>query len=176
MRYHNITKCDLLNGDGIRVVLWISGCKLHCPGCHNPQTWAFNSGIRFGEQDKEELFDAIDKSYVKGLTLSGGNPLDSYNELLPLLKEIREKFPDKDIWLYSGYYFDQIEREYSEVLNYIDVIVDGPYDENKRDVELHWRGSTNQKVYRKINNEWKVDEDEYGRKVYKAERHCSCSC
>ena len=175
MRYHNITKCDLLNGDGIRVVLWVSGCKLHCPGCQNSQTWAFNSGIRFGEQDKEELFDALDKSYIKGLTLSGGNPLDSYDEILPLAKEIKEKFPDKDIWLYSGYYLDKIQRQFKEILDYVDVVVDGPYDENFRDIELHWRGSSNQKVYRKKNNNWVVEEDNYGCKVCKIERFCGCT-
>jgi anaerobic ribonucleoside-triphosphate reductase activating protein len=157
------------------VVLWVSGCKLHCSGCQNSQTWAFNSGIRFGEQDKEELFDALDKSYIKGLTLSGGNPLDSYDEILPLVKEVKEKFPDKDIWLYSGYYLDQIQRQFKEILDYVDVIVDGPYDENFRDIELHWRGSSNQKVYRKKNNNWIVEEDNYGCKVCKIERFCGCT-
>ena len=157
------------------MVLWVSGCKLHCPGCQNPQTWAFNSGIRFGEQDKAELFDALDKSYIKGLTLSGGNPLDSYDEILPLVKEVKQRFPDKDIWLYSGYYLDQIQKHYSDILNYVDVIVDGPYDENFRDVELHWRGSSNQKVYKKINNNWIVEEDKYGCKICKTERFCGCT-
>ena len=175
MRYHNITKCDMLNGDGIRVVLWVSGCKLHCPGCHNPQTWAFNSGLKFSEQDKEELFEALDKSYIKGITLSGGNPLDSYEEILALIKEIKEKFPSKDIWIYSGYTFDYIEHNYKEILDYVNVIVDGPYIEELRDVELHWRGSSNQKVYRKINNEWKVEEDDYAGKICKIDRCCSCS-
>lgn len=165
----------MLNGDGIRVVLWVSGCKLHCPGCHNPQTWAFNSGLKFGEQDKEELFEALDKSYIKGITLSGGNPLDSYWEILALTKEIKEKFPTKDIWIYSGYTFDHIEHNYKEILDYVNVIVDGPYIEELRDVELHWRGSSNQKVYRKINNEWKVEEDDYASKICKIDRCCSCS-
>lgn len=175
MRYHNITKCDMLNGDGIRVVLWVSGCKLHCPGCHNPQTWAFNSGIKFGEQDKEELFDALNKSYIKGLTLSGGNPLDSYEEILVLTKEVKERFPEKDIWLYSGYEMDELNHHYSEILDYVDVIVDGPYKEELRDVELHWRGSSNQNVYRKKNNNWIIKEDDYGCKVCKIEGHCGCS-
>lgn len=175
MRYHNITKCDMLNGDGIRVVLWVSGCKLHCPGCHNPQTWAFNSGLKFGEQDKEELFEALSKSYIKGITLSGGNPLDSYWEILALTKEIKEKFPSKDIWLYSGYTFSYIECNYREILDYVDVIVDGSYVEELRDVELHWRGSSNQNVYRKINNKWKVEEDDYAGKICKIDRCCSCS-
>lgn len=159
MRYHNITKCDLLNGDGIRVALWISGCKLHCQGCQNPQTWAFNSGIKFDEAAKEELFEALNKPYIKGLTLSGGNPVDSYTEVLPLVKEAKCKFPEKDIWLYSGYYLEELKLDYSEILDYVDVIVDGAYEESRKDVSLHWRGSTNQKVYRKVNNNWVADLD-----------------
>ena len=159
MRYHNITKCDLLNGDGIRVVLWISGCRLHCQGCQNPQTWAFNSGIKFDEADKVELFEALDKPYIKGLTLSGGNPVDSYDEILPLVKEVKERFPTKDIWLYSGYTLAELEQNYNEILSYVDVIVDGAYVESCRDVSLHWRGSANQKVYRKVNSSWVADID-----------------
>lgn len=159
MRYHNITKCDLLNGDGIRVVLWISGCKLRCPGCQNPQTWAFNSGIKFEEADKEELFEALSKPYIKGLTLSGGNPIDSYTEVLPLVKEVKTKFPEKDIWLYSGYELAELKLNYSEILKYVDVIVDGAYVESCKDVELRWRGSTNQKVYRKLDDNWAQDAD-----------------
>ena len=175
MRYHDITKCDLLNGDGIRVVLWVSGCKLHCPGCHNPQTWAFNSGVRFGENDKEELFEALGKPYIKGLTLSGGNPLDSYVDILSLVKDVKERFPNKDIWLYSGYYMDYVKENFPDILSYVDVVVDGPYQESCRDVGLHWRGSSNQKVFRKIINNWIVEEDEDESKICQVERHCSCS-
>ena len=160
MRYHNITKCDLQNGDGIRVVLWISGCRLHCEKCQNPQTWAFNSGLKFDEQAKIELYEALKLPYISGLTLSGGNPLDSYEEVLLLVKEVKEKFPEKDIWLYSGYYFEEIEQDYSEILDYVDVIVDGPYIDSSRSVTLNWRGSSNQNVYRKKDNCWSVSADE----------------
>ena len=104
MRYHNITKDDMLNGEGLRTVLWVAGCSHHCPQCHNPVTWDINGGLVFDEQAKEELFEELKKDYVSGVTFSGGDPfhLENREEIGALAKEIREKFPDKTIWLYTG--------------------------------------------------------------------------
>ena len=104
MRYHNITKDDMLNGDGLRVVLWVAGCSHCCKDCHNPVTWDPNGGLHFGRKAKQEIFDELEKSYVSGLTLSGGDPLYPGNRLdvEGLVREVKEKFPDKTIWLYTG--------------------------------------------------------------------------
>ena len=125
MNYHNITKCDLKNGEGIRVVLWVSGCEHKCIGCHNPQTWDKNSGIPFDESAKLEIFEELEKDYVTGLTLSGGDPLFKMNrnEVLDLIIEVKNKFPQKDIWCYTGYEFDEIKD--LEHIKYIDVLFDG---------------------------------------------------
>ncbi len=146
MRYHNITKDDMLNGDGLRVVLWVAGCGHHCDECQNPVTWNPNGGIPFGEKDKEELFTKLGKSYVSGITFSGGDPLFETNErdITALAKEIREKFPYKTIWLYTGYLWEYVKTR--EIVRYIDVLVDGPYVKQLRDTKLYWRGSANQRV------------------------------
>ena len=148
MYYHNIDHCDMLNGEGIRVSLWVSGCSLHCKGCQNPQTWGFNSGIPFDKDALRELYEALDKQYIQGLTLTGGNPMDNIPEILYICRTVKERFPNKDIWLYSGYTFEQIQEwEIGKyVLEYVDVLVDGPYIEEQRDVSLHWRGSKNQRI------------------------------
>ena len=146
MRYHNITKDDMLNGVGLRVVLWVSGCNHCCEECQNPITWDPNGGIPFNQEAKEELFKELGKSYVSGITLSGGDPLHPANRLdiRALLHEIREKFPTKTIWLYTGYLWEQISH--FEVMQYVDVCVDGEYEKDKRNVQLHWKGSSNQRV------------------------------
>lgn len=160
MNYHKIEKTSVANGTGIRVVLWVSGCSLHCKGCHNPETWCLNSGRLFDEEAKKELFDALDKPYIQGITLSGGHPLEDENaeEVYLLTKEIKEKFPDKDIWLYTGYTLEQIfpsvvtdnldvNRFYKqEIVKMCDVVVDGKYVEELRDITLKWKGSSNQRV------------------------------
>lgn len=146
MRYHNITKDDMKNGDGLRVVLWLSGCEHACPGCQNPVTWDPNDGLIFDDKAKSELFDILARDYISGITLSGGDPLFPGNraEVLDLLKEIRSKFPDKTVWLYTGYDYDQISN--LEHMNYIDVLVDGKYIESLKDNQYEWAGSTNQKI------------------------------
>ena len=148
MYYHNIDHCDMLNGDGIRVSLWVSGCSLHCKGCQNPQTWDFNSGIPFDKEALQELYEALNKPYIQGLTLTGGNPMDNMPEILYICRMIKEKFPSKDIWLYSGYTLEEIQKwQIGQcILEYIDVLVDGPYLEGQRDITLSWRGSKNQRV------------------------------
>ena len=146
MRYHNITKDDMLNGEGLRTVLWVAGCSHHCPQCHNPVTWDINGGLVFDEQAKEELFEELKKDYVSGVTFSGGDPfhLENREEIGALAKEIREKFPDKTIWLYTGYEWEEICH--LSFLSNIDVIVDGKFKIEEKDNNLHWKGSANQRV------------------------------
>ena len=105
MRYHNITKDDMLNGDGLRVVLWVAGCEHHCPNCQNPVTWDINGGLEFDEAAKKEIFDELEKNYVSGITFSGGDPLHTQNrkDVGALIEEIKEKFPNKTLWIYRGY-------------------------------------------------------------------------
>ena len=148
MNYIKITKNDIANGPGVRCVLWVAGCKLHCDGCHNPQTWDFNAGKLFDENAKNELFETLSKPYIQGVTFSGGNPMDNPYEIFLLAKEIKERFPNKDIWLYSGYTYEQIclVRERFKVLCYIDVLVDGPYIDEQRDITLRFVGSSNQRI------------------------------
>ena len=146
MHYHNITKCDMLNGDGLRVVLWVSGCSHHCEGCHNPETWNPDSGISFLVEDREELFEALDKDYIAGLTLSGGDPLfiDNRETTLSIAKEFKERFPSKTLWVYTGYLFEEVKD--LEIMKYVDVLVDGPFMLDFKDDQLMWKGSSNQRV------------------------------
>lgn len=155
MNYHNITKDDMVNGDGLRVVLWTSGCSHHCPECHNPQTWDANSGILFDDSAKKEIFDELQKDYCSGITLSGGDPLNEANidEIFLLVSDIKKNFPNKTIWLYSGYCFEDIFLEDSpemaarrEILKRCDVFVDGPFVDKLKDNQYHWAGSSNQRV------------------------------
>lgn len=146
MRYHNITKDDMLNGDGLRVVLWVSGCTHKCKNCQNPVTWDIKGGLEFDEAARMELFEALDKPYISGITLSGGDPLHPANckDITLLVKEIKERFPEKTIWMYTGFCWEEIST--LDVIENIDVLVDGPYIEELRDPKIHWRGSSNQRV------------------------------
>lgn len=146
MNYHNITVDDMLNGDGLRTVLWVSGCDHHCRGCQNPQTWSPDNGLPFDEAAKAELFGYLARDYISGITFSGGDPLYCGNThaVGALIAEIREKFPNKTIWLYTGSLFEEIRS--LPFIPMIDVLVDGPYVEALRDTQLHWKGSANQRV------------------------------
>ena len=146
MRYHNITKDDLLNGDGLRVVLWVAGCSHCCKDCHNPVTWDPNGGLYFDESAKAELFEELKKDYVSGITFSGGDPLHiaNVNDVTELSKEIRETFPEKTIWLYTGSTWEEVRR--MEIVRYLDVLVDGEFVFAKKDPLLCWKGSSNQRV------------------------------
>lgn len=146
MRYHNITKDDMLNGDGLRVVLWVAGCSHHCRGCQNPITWDINGGIPFDEAAKKEIFDELDKPYISGITFSGGDPLHMQNrgETGELINEIKEKFPQKTIWVYTGYEWNEVKE--LPFMPLVDVLVDGRFEEALTDVRLPWKGSSNQKV------------------------------
>lgn len=146
MRYHNITKDDMLNGDGLRAVLWLSGCSHGCPGCHNPVTWDIAGGLPFDGTAKKELFEELDKSYISGVTVSGGDPLHPGNreEAGRLIEEIRTAYPDKTIWLYTGYDWEEVKN--LSFLPSVDVLVDGRFEQNTADPKLLWRGSKNQRV------------------------------
>ncbi|MBD5403067.1 anaerobic ribonucleoside-triphosphate reductase activating protein [bacterium] len=146
MRYHNITKDDMLNGDGLRVVLWVAGCTHKCKKCQNPETWDINSGIPFDSSAKEELFDALSQDYVSGITFSGGDPLHPSNrdDVLLLAKEIKEKFPTKTIWLYTGFLWEEIFQISN--IEQLDVLVDGEFLEELKDINLPWVGSSNQRI------------------------------
>lgn len=146
MRYHNITKDDMLNGDGLRVVLWMAGCTHCCAKCQNPVTWDPNGGLLFDDGAKAEVFAELEKGYVSGITFSGGDPLflGSRLDLLELIKEIKERFPTKTIWLYTGYLWEEIKN--LEVVSYLDVLVDGEFIYEQLDTSLKWKGSANQRV------------------------------
>ena len=146
MNYHNITKDDMLNGDGLRVVLWTSGCTHCCDGCQNPQTWDVASGIPFDEEAEKELFEALEPCYVSGITFSGGDPLHPFNqeEVLRLAKKIKELMPKKRVWLYTGFTFEEIKDKVD--LTNIDVLVDGEFKQELNDNNLKWVGSSNQRI------------------------------
>lgn len=149
------------NGDGLRVVLWLSGCSHHCYNCQNPQTWNPDSGIPFDESAKQEIFNELSKDYISGITFSGGDPLHESNldDALSLVKQIRISFPEKTIWLYTGYKFEKImiplminkiptleEDKRISIIRLIDILVDGEYVDEQRDITLKWMGSSNQRV------------------------------
>lgn len=146
MRYHNITKDDMLNGDGLRVVLWVAGCNHCCRECHNPVTWDPDGGLLFDEVAKQEIFDQLDKMYISGITFSGGDPLHPANRLdvRGLMAEIRQKYPGKTIWLYTGDSWENIM--YYPMMQYVDVVVDGEFQADRKDAKLLWKGSANQRV------------------------------
>ena len=152
MRYLSITYPDINNGEGCRVTLWVAGCSHHCKGCHNPESWSFGGGYQYDASTKKKMLDIIKLPYIKGLTLSGGDPLENINivELIDLCKEVHKL--GKDIWLYTGYRWKDIDtnKEKLSLINEVDVLVDGPYIESLRDTTNNnkFRGSTNQHIVR----------------------------
>ena len=146
MRYHNITHDDMKNGDGLRVVLWVAGCAHRCPGCQNPVTWDPDGGIPFDKKAENEINQQLSNDYISGITFSGGDPLNeaNINDVEMLAAKIKEKYPDKTIWLYTGSKWEDIRE--LPLMKYLDVLVDGEYIEKWRDVQLRWKGSRNQRV------------------------------
>lgn len=146
MNYHYITKDDMVNGDGIRVVLWVAGCNHHCKDCHNPETWDLNGGKPFTDDVKKEIFDELAKDHVSGITFTGGDPLHPNNKetITSLSHEIKDKFPNKTQWLYTGFTWEEVKD--LDIMNYLDVVIDGEFETANRDVTLKWRGSANQNV------------------------------
>ena len=163
MNYHNITYPDQNNGDGLRIVLWVAGCEHHCTNCQNQQTWSPQSGIPFDKNAINEILNELKKDYISGITFSGGDPLHPKNvqNVLKIVDEIRVSYPTKNIWLYTGYTWEQIMhlvitdinseqlkmlQMRKELVSKCDVLIDGRYIDELRDVSLHWRGSSNQRV------------------------------
>lgn len=154
MRYHNITKADMLNGEGLRVVLWVSGCSHHCHACQNAMTWNPNDGLVFDDTAKKEIFDELQYDWCSGITLSGGDPLFLGNraEIAKLVLEIRNRFKDKTIWLYTGYTWDEllnqkvVDSDLDRILNNIDVLLDGKFVLKLASEKIEYVGSSNQSI------------------------------
>lgn len=163
MNYHNITYPDQNNGDGLRIVLWVAGCEHRCTNCQNQQTWSPQSGIPFDKNAMNEILNELKKDYISGITFSGGDPLHPKNvqNVLKIVDEIRVSYPTKNIWLYTGYTWEHIMHPVitdinseqlkmlqmrKELVSKCDVLIDGRYIDELRDVSLHWRGSSNQRV------------------------------
>lgn len=156
MYYGEIKKCDIANGEGVRVSLFVSGCTHHCPGCFNQDTWDFAYGEEYTEDTEQEIIEALKPDYINGLSLLGGEPFEPRNQeiLVKLLRKVKNLYPEKDIWCYSGYLFDKELQQESrarceytdEMLSMLDVLVDGRFVESLKDIRLAFRGSSNQRV------------------------------
>lgn len=156
MYYGEIKKCDIANGEGVRVSLFVSGCTHHCPGCFNQDTWDFDYGKEYTQETEDEILEALAPGYINGLSLLGGEPFEPQNQevLVRLLRKVREQYPEKNIWCYSGYLFDKellsesrARCEYTdEMLSMLDVLVDGRFVEALKDIRLVFRGSSNQRL------------------------------
>ena len=153
MNYATIKNCDIANGPGVRVSLFVSGCTHRCPGCFNEVAWDFDYGQPFTEEVMGSILDMLRPSYIRGLTLLGGEPFEPQNQqaVLQLLQRVKQELPEKSIWAFSGYLFDKDILsgrlgDCSEYLNYLDVLVDGPFVEAKKNLSLRFRGSENQRL------------------------------
>ena len=157
MKYGTIKKCDIANGPGVRVSIFVSGCRHHCKGCFQPETWDFNYGNEFTQETEKEIIDALEPYYIKGLTVLGGEPFEPENQrvLVKFLKDIRSRYPNKTVWCYTGYtletdlltVYGKARCEVTdEMLSYIDVLVDGEFVLDKKDISLKFRGSSNQRL------------------------------
>ena len=156
MNYSGVKYCDIANGLGCRTVLFVSGCRNACKGCFQPETWAFDYGESFDEKIENQILDSLEPAYVKGLTLLGGDTFEEENQrgLISFMRKVKERYPQKDVWAYTGYLLDEDlvagGRKYTEVtdelLSMIDVLVDGPFVEEKKNLMLKFKGSENQRV------------------------------
>lgn len=156
MHYGEIKNCDVANGIGVRVSLFVSGCTNHCKNCFQKETWDFDYGKVFDEEAQLKIIDMLRPDYIDGITVLGGEPFEPENQrcLCPFLKRIKEEFPDKSVWAYSGFTFEELTDELSycncettdELLKFIDVLVDGRFEDEKKDLSLRFRGSSNQRI------------------------------
>jgi anaerobic ribonucleoside-triphosphate reductase activating protein len=151
MRYSQIIPFDVCNGKGIGLSLFVQGCKFHCKGCFNSETWNFDGGKEWNEEIKNKFFELINRPYIKRVSILGGEPLadENISEIYNLISEIKERFPDKDIWLYTGYEWDEMIMESNKrhyIISECDIVIDGRYIEEQRDITLPFRGSKNQRV------------------------------
>lgn len=147
MRYNIVRKMDISNGPGVRVSVFMQGCEFHCKNCFNPETWDFNGGKEFNKGTIDEVLKLCSENYIKGLSILGGEPMHPKNieATTELAKAFKEKYPNKNIWIWSGFKFEEDLKD-KEVLNYVDVLVDGRYSDELHDPTLKWRGSSNQRV------------------------------
>jgi anaerobic ribonucleoside-triphosphate reductase activating protein len=156
MNYANIKNCDIANGLGVRVSLFVSGCTHHCPGCFNQIAWDFNYGKDFNKEVQDKIIELLSPSYIDGFSILGGEPLSDFNldKVLDLAKSAKEVQPEKDIWLWTGYVIDDAlsnekkAEKVKKILKYVDVIIDGPFVQELKDVAIRYRGSTNQRILR----------------------------
>ena len=148
MNYGKIIRNDIANGPGLRVSLFVSGCRNHCKGCFQPETWDFDYGRPFTRETEDEIITALRPSWIQGLSILGGEPMEPENQetLVPFLQRVRAELPDKDIWLYTGYTYETLSG--SRLLPLADVLVDGPFIEAQKDISLGFRGSRNQRIIR----------------------------
>lgn len=156
MNYSAIKYCDIANGIGVRTVLFVSGCRNHCKDCFQPETWSFENGEPFTGEIEDAIIDSLKPDYIKGLTLLGGDPFEPENQeaLLPFMKRVREACPNKDVWAYTGYVLDKdlvpggkcYTKDTKELLEQIDILVDGPFITEQKDITLQFKGSKNQRV------------------------------
>lgn len=152
MNYHNITSPDMLNGNGLRTVLWVSGCTHHCKGCHNPETHKFTSGVPFDYKAYDELMEKCAPDYISGITFSGGDPMMPQNvsTIADICRSFKEKFPNKTIWIWTGFTFEQLLERTDKftkfILSQAQVIVDGEFILELKDPTLKFRGSSNQRI------------------------------
>ena len=156
MHYSTIKDCDIANGIGVRITLFVSGCTNHCKNCFQPQTWDFDFGEPFTEETEEKLLEMLNPDYINGLTLLGGEPMEPQNQraLVPFLKRVREAYPNKNIWCFTGFTYEVLKTDGShprcevtdEMLSLIDVLVDGRYVDELKDLTLQFRGSSNQRL------------------------------
>lgn len=148
MRYSKIKKYDISNGWGIRTSLFVTGCHFHCPGCFNSELWDFKSGKEFDEDARTKLFKLLEDEHCKGLSILGGEPLDQGEEMLKLVKEVKTKFPDKDIWLWSGYRFEDLSHDQKEIVLLCNYFVDGQFIKEQSEEHYLFRGSKNQRIWK----------------------------
>lgn len=156
MYYGNIKNYDIANGAGVRVTLFVSGCTNHCKGCFQPETWDFNYGRPFTDETEEELLNMLKPAYIRGLTVLGGEPFEPDNQriLLPFIRRVRKMYPGKDIWMFSGFTYEELKTEGShprcectdELLTLTDILIDGRFVEEKKNISLQFRGSENQRI------------------------------
>ena len=163
-KYAKINYIDTVNGSGIRVSIFFSGCNFHCKNCFNSELWDFNYGIPFTEETINKIIELLAPDYIKGLSILGGEPFHNYDAVIKLVKKVKEIYPNKDIWIWTGYKFDDIPEKCKDIFDLADVIVDGRYEEDKRDLSIAFRGSTNQRIWRKSTNEfndtiWRYDRE-----------------
>lgn len=163
MNYIQYIYGDDANGDGMRCTLFVSGCELACKGCHNPESWKLTTGKPYTKEFEDQILEDLKSPWIKGLSLSGGHPLyvKNFDHVLRLCKLVKRELPNKDIWLWTGYTLEEIQNDLlrRQILDVIDVLVDGKYIQSLRDTSLKWRGSSNQHIWENIKGDWIVHED-----------------